>query len=71
MSGTTITSKVCIDHFKDALGKKVEGVLKEFIESVGVFNQHELSGNISIVTHFSKGTLMKAEIDYQYGIKFK
>ena len=59
------------DHLKSSTKRKMEKSFEEFMEAVGVFDQHDLSGNISLVAHFSKGQIMKADIGYYHGIKFK
>jgi len=51
--------------------KKAERVISEFINTLCIYNDGEITGNIGVVAHVSKGTLMKAELNVHQGIKLK
>lgn len=50
---------------------KAEQAVSDFLEALKTYSDHELTGNVSIMAHVSKGAIMKAEINYHHGIKFK
>ena len=60
-----------LDHVKDERRQKLEAIFKEFVEATDIFDQYHLTGNVSMFAHISQGKIMKADIDYKYGIKLK
>ena len=50
---------------------KAERAISKFINMLCIYNDAEITGNIGVVAHISKGVLMKADLMVNQGIKLK
>jgi len=59
------------DIICDKTRAKAERIVLEFIDAICFYNDNELTGNIGIQAHVSKGALMKADLDIHRGVRLK